>query len=50
MIDAFPGAFAEALLASTLLMVFVLGIRRPVARRFGAHVAYALWALPALRH
>ena len=49
MIDAFPGAFAEALLASTLLMVFVLGIRRPVARRFGAHVAYTLWALPALR-
>lgn len=27
----------------------VLLLRRPVARRFGPHAAYALWALPALR-
>ncbi len=39
----------EALVASTLLMLLVLALRRPVARLFGAHVAYALWALPALR-
>lgn len=39
----------EALVASTLLMVLVLLVRRPVRRAFGADVAYALWALPALR-
>jgi beta-lactamase regulating signal transducer with metallopeptidase domain len=49
MIDTLASTFAEALLASTLLMLLVLGIRRPVARHFGAHAAYALWALPALR-
>lgn len=49
MIDTLASAFAETLLASTLLMVLVLGIRRPVARHFGANAAYALWALPALR-
>ncbi|WP_241491963.1 M56 family metallopeptidase, partial [Sphingomonas endophytica] len=39
----------EALLASTLLMVAVLVLRGPVRRAFGAPVAYALWAMPALR-
>lgn len=39
----------EALVGSTLLMLLVLLVRRPVARLFGAHIAYALWALPALR-
>lgn len=39
----------QALLASALLMVLVLALRRGVARVFGARVAYALWALPALR-
>lgn len=39
----------EALIGATLLMLFVLLIRRPVARLWGAHFAYALWALPALR-
>jgi beta-lactamase regulating signal transducer with metallopeptidase domain len=39
----------EALIGSTLLMLLVLAIRRPVARRFGPRAAYALWALPALR-
>lgn len=39
----------EALIGSTLLMLLVLAIRRPVARLWGAHHAYALWALPALR-
>lgn len=40
---------AEALIGATLLMLLVLMVRRPVARLWGAHFAYALWALPALR-
>jgi len=39
----------ETLAASTLLMLVVLALRGPVARRFGPHAAYMLWALPALR-
>ena len=39
----------EALFASTLLMIAVLLVRGQVRRAFGARVAYALWALPALR-
>jgi beta-lactamase regulating signal transducer with metallopeptidase domain len=39
----------EALAASTLLMLVVLALRGPVARRFGAQAAYLLWLLPALR-
>ena len=39
----------EALVASTLLMLVVLALRAPIARRFGAHAAYLLWLLPALR-
>ncbi|QNA84633.1 peptidase M56 [Sphingomonas sp. So64.6b] len=39
----------EALIASTILMVAVLALRGPVRRAFGPDVAYALWALPALR-
>lgn len=39
----------EALIGSTLLMLLVLAVRRPVARLWGAHFAYALWALPLLR-
>ncbi|KAB7645417.1 M56 family metallopeptidase [Polymorphobacter fuscus] len=39
----------EALVGSSLLMLLVLAVRRPVARLFGAHVAYALWLLPPLR-
>lgn len=39
----------ETLVATTLLMLFVLAIRAPVRRAFGPAVAYALWALPALR-
>lgn len=44
-----PGWLAETLVATTLLMLLVLAVRRPVARLWGAHYAYALWALPALR-
>lgn len=39
----------ETLAATTILMVVVLLIREPVARRFGARTAYLLWLLPALR-
>ena len=39
----------EAVVASTLLMLAVLVLRGPVARRFGAQAAYLLWLLPALR-
>lgn len=43
------GWVLETLAASTLLMLLVLALRRPVAAAFGARVAYALWLLPALR-
>ena len=39
----------EALVASAILIALVLLLRGPVRRSFGAPVAYALWALPALR-
>jgi len=39
----------EALVASSALMLLVLALRGPVARRFGAQAAYLLWALPVLR-
>jgi bla regulator protein blaR1 len=46
---AFAGWMADALIATTLLMGAVLLVRGPVRRAFGPQVAYALWALPALR-
>lgn len=39
----------DTLIATTLLCVLVLAVRRPVARTFGPGLAYALWLLPALR-
>ena len=39
----------DTLLYSGLLIALVLLVRRPVARWFGPKLAYALWALPALR-
>ena len=39
----------ETFVATTLLMLLVLVIRKPVSRHFGPNIAYALWALPALR-
>jgi bla regulator protein BlaR1 len=39
----------EALIASAALMIVVLIVRAPVRRMFGPSVAYALWALPAIR-
>lgn len=53
MIDQVPGAYLahalEAVLAATLLILLVLAIRKPVARHFGAGIAYALWLLPVVR-
>ncbi len=40
---------AETLIATTLLMIAVLVLRRPVTERFGARVAYLLWLAPGLR-
>jgi bla regulator protein blaR1 len=39
----------ETLVATTLLMLVVLVLREPVARHFGARIAYLLWLAPALR-
>lgn len=43
------GWIVETLIATSILMLVVLMLRGPVARRFGPRVAYALWLLPALR-
>ncbi len=48
-VDAFIGWFVETSLAVSLLIIGVLMIRRPVARRFGPEAAYLLWLAPALR-
>ena len=40
---------AEATLWSSLLIVFVFVIRKPVVRYFGAKWSHALWLLPALK-
>jgi bla regulator protein BlaR1 len=39
----------QTLIASAMLMAIVMLLRAPVARAFGANIAYALWLLPALR-
>lgn len=39
----------ETFVATTLLMLLVLAIRKPVSRHFGPNIAYALWVLPMLR-
>ena len=45
-----PLSFAvETTLGVTALVLLVLVLRRPVAKRFGAGAAYALWAVPLIR-
>ena len=39
----------DSLLVTSALMAAVLMLRRPVAKIFGASVAYALWLIPAAR-
>ncbi len=43
------GWLFDTLITTSILMLFVLLIRKPVARMFGPAIAYALWAIPALR-
>jgi beta-lactamase regulating signal transducer with metallopeptidase domain len=43
------GWLVEAVIASAVLMAIVLVVRGPVQRTFGPGIAYALWALPAIR-
>ena len=43
------GHALEAAIATTLLILLVLAVRKPVARHFGAGIAYALWLLPFAR-
>lgn len=45
----FTGWAVEALIASTILMAFVLLARKEAQRALGPQLAYWLWALPALR-
>ena len=47
--DTYLAHALEAALAATLLILLVLAIRKPVARHFGAGIAYALWLLPVAR-
>lgn len=49
MTGPFTAWAVEALIASAVLMAIVLLARAPARRVFGPQVAYALWALPALR-
>ncbi len=39
----------QTILSVAILTAFILLIRRPFARRFGAKAAYCLWSLPVLR-
>ena len=43
------GWLIDTLVWSGMLIAVVLVLRRPVARIFGAGMAYALWLLPLLR-
>lgn len=40
---------AETLIVTAALLALVLVLRRPVARYFGAEIAYLLWAIPLAR-
>jgi beta-lactamase regulating signal transducer with metallopeptidase domain len=46
----FMGAWLfDTFVVTSMLMLLVLLLRRPVARHFGPSVAYALWLIPAAR-
>jgi len=45
----FQDYLLDTLLWTAVLIAAVLVLRRPVARWFGPQIAYALWAIPALR-
>lgn len=48
-VSEFARWFGETSLAVSLLIVFILVVRRPVARRFGPEAAYLLWIAPLVR-
>lgn len=48
-LDGAAGWLVDTLVATSLLVLLVLLVRRPVARLCGPRLAYALWALPAAR-
>lgn len=39
----------DTLVVTTLLVLLVIAVRKPVARHFGPEIAYLLWAIPAAR-
>lgn len=39
----------DTLVVTTLLVLLVIALRKPVARHFGPQIAYLLWAIPAAR-
>lgn len=39
----------DTLVVTTLLVLMVIAVRKPVARHFGPEIAYLLWAIPAAR-
>ena len=39
----------DTLVVTTLLVLVVIALRKPVARHFGPEIAYLLWAIPAAR-
>ena len=43
------GWAVETFVATTILMLLVLGVRGPVRKAFGPNIAYALWLLPVIR-
>jgi beta-lactamase regulating signal transducer with metallopeptidase domain len=43
------GFIVETFVATTVLMLLILAVRKPVSRHFGPNIAYALWLLPVLR-
>lgn len=42
-------AWVDTLVATGILVLLVLIVRKPFARHFGPRLTYALWAVPALR-
>ncbi|ODP39333.1 M56 family metallopeptidase [Sphingomonas turrisvirgatae] len=46
---ALTGFIVETFVATTVLMLLILAVRKPVSRHFGPNIAYALWLLPVLR-
>ena len=47
--DLIMQAWGDTMVATALLVLAVLLIRKPFARHFGPGLTYALWLVPALR-